>query len=151
MPRALLAPLQPLVDVDGVTVVLTAVELWTHKVVIHLQAASSPRRDELDAEHRAAFARWTERAEAARAAGDEPPWPPPHGGALHMGLPLTLSDDAGTDYVSRGTQGGGTGTEWLSRWEFAPGVPDGATRLTVTVAGAGSRRHTCDVALPEPG
>ena len=149
VPLALLAPAtMELVDADGITVALTAVELWPQVVIVHLEGVRSPLRDERDARHVAAFEQWAEHVRASRAAGEEPQPPPAMPGELLMRLPLTLADDAGTVYRRSFARAGGSGTEWLSQWAFAPGPPAEAKRLTVTVEGRDCVRHALDVALP---
>lgn len=149
VPVALLAPAtMELADADGITVALTGIELWPHLVIVHLEGVRSPLRDELDAAYAAAFERWAEHLKASRAAGEEPRPPPAMPGELLMRLPLTLADDAGTVYRRRFGRAGGSNTEWLSQWGFAPAPPAEATRLIVTVEGHDCMRHALDVALP---
>lgn len=140
-----------LVDADGITVILTVVEVWTRRVVVHLGGLSSPKGDDLDDEFKAAFARWAELTKAERAAGREPTPPPRQPATRLMSLPMSLSDDVGTDDRSNGRSAAGSDTEWESRWTFNPGVPEEATRLTVTVEGTDSgpaRRFTARGAAP---
>jgi hypothetical protein len=139
-----------LADADGITVALTCVELWPRGVIVDLEGVRSPLREELDAEYTAIVGRWTEHLKVARAAGAEPEWWPSPPGELLMRLPLTICDDADTVYRPLSKQAGGTGTEWLSRWVFAPRPPIEPTLLIVTVEGADCARHTVDVALRAP-
>src|SRR3954447_21557981 len=128
--EAVLAPAQPLADVDGITVVLVSVELWTSGMFVRLAGLRSALTDELDAEFDGAMIHWGVLAEDARAGSANPPAPRQPGERL-MRLPLTVSDDLGTAYTSRNRSAGGSGTEWRSEWRFEPGVPREATRLTV--------------------
>jgi hypothetical protein len=100
-----------------------SVELWTGGVIVHLARVRNEETDRLTAEHEAAIAAWRK--------GDEFPEAPDAG----FGRDLALADDVGTRYQTRGGQAGGTGTEWRAMWQFAPGVPDSATRLTVSRGG----------------
>src|SRR4051794_9075847 len=120
--EAVLAPASPLADVDGVTLLLVSVELWTRGVFLRMAGMGTAHTQRLDEEFQA----------AADAGGE---WPE-HLGSRFGALPLTLADDAGTRYSPRGSASGGTATEWRTDWQFAPGVPRAASRLFVTLAGA---------------
>jgi hypothetical protein len=137
--EAVLAPARALADVDGFTLLLVSVELWTNGPVLRLAGLRNASTDTLDAAHEAAMARWA--AARARDVGADPPELP---GERLMRLPLALADDAGTTYAPGSRSGGGTGSEWRAEWRFAPAVPAAATRLTVTLD-AGDERHALDL------
>jgi hypothetical protein len=148
--QAVLAPARPLADVDGLTVVLLYVELWSGEVVLRLAGVPNEQTTELDAafgrelQDRAAAAH---RAEASGAAA--PPPPAPHERLLRMGL--SLADDLGTAYRALGGSAGGTGTEWRAQHQLAPGVPATARRLVVAVEDDGGRRQALELDLPPRG
>jgi hypothetical protein len=131
---SVLAPMLALADVDGLTLVLASVELWTSSVFLRTAILRNATTDELDAEHEAAFEQWSETAR-------ETP-PPPQPATRLMRLELTLSDDVGTGYRNQGRSAAGAGTEWRAEWKFQPGAPPGATRLTLTLRGRdGEQTH----------
>ena len=123
-------------EVDGIEIVLSAVQLDTDGVVVHLHAPRNARRDALDARHEAAVEDWEPVAAAAGRRGDRPPNPPAQPGALLNTIALCLQDDVGTRYRRRGSQAAGTGTEWDAVWRFDPAPPARATQLTVAIDGA---------------
>jgi hypothetical protein len=146
--EAVLAPARALADVDGLTVVLLSVELWTSGLFVHLATLRNPLSDELDAEHEASMMHW---AATRRDDANEPEKlpPPDQPGERLLRLPLTVSDDVGTRFQPRSRSAGGTGTEWRSQWHFEPGVPRTASRLTIAIEGADGHQHTHELALPE--
>src|SRR4051794_20641839 len=82
----------PLVDVHGVTLVVTSVELWAGLVVVRLGGLPSDEAGQRVVEAEAARRAWTP------ASGEPPPTP---GDALH-GVAIGLRDDLGTNYATRG-------------------------------------------------
>jgi hypothetical protein len=56
-----------------------------------------------------------------------PSWP----AEAFMGIPVSISDDAGTEYRSATGQAGGDGAAWQVRWDFLPVPPPEARRLTL--------------------
>jgi hypothetical protein len=145
--EAVLAPAEELVDVDGITVILVSVELWTNGLFVRLAGLRTDLTDELDASFEGAMTHWAVAAREAKQTGAK--LPPPHQpGERLMRLPLTVSDDVGTTYRSLARSAGGTGTEWRSEWRFEPGVPRAATRLIVAVDGSDGRRHARELSLP---
>jgi hypothetical protein len=121
MPNELTRVLAPAAVAGDMLVI--AVELWTQTVVVHLARVQGTETDRLMAEYEAAIGAWT--------AGDEMPEPPD----ARIGHDLAVADDVGTAYEPRTGQSGGSGTEWRALWVFAPGVPDTATRLTISGGG----------------
>ncbi|HEX7300411.1 MAG TPA: hypothetical protein VF257_15540 [Solirubrobacteraceae bacterium] len=148
--EAVLAPARPLADVDGLTIVLVSVELWTSGLLVRLAALRNALSDELDANYGASMMLW---AETRQERGPEPEVPhvpvPLQPGDRLLRLPLTLFDDVGTRFSSRSRSAGGTGAEWHSEWRFEPGVPQTASRLTIALEGDDGHRYVQELALPE--
>lgn len=144
--EAVLAPARALADADGVTVLLVSVEAWTDELRLRLAAQRSALTDELDVEYQAAMAHWVTLADESQASGVKVPAPHPPAERLTR-LPLSLNDDVGTVYEAGDRQSGGYGSEWRAEWQFTPGVPPEATRLTVAV-GTGGGRQALELALP---
>jgi hypothetical protein len=130
--RGVLAPAAELAFVDGMTLVLLSVELWSGGVFLHLAVLRNAATDELDAAHERAFDGWT--------AGRRDQAPPPMPGTRLGDLALTVADDTGTSYQPSHRAAGGSGTEWRSEWKFEPGAPPEATRLTITLESPGNAR-----------
>jgi hypothetical protein len=131
--RAVLAPATALAEVDGMTLMLLSVELWTTSVFLHLAVLRTPETDEQDAAYQRAIDAW-----AAGARDDAPPAQP---GERLTRLPLTIADDAGTRYHTTHRGAGGSATEWRSQWKFEPGPPPTTTRLTITLDQDGEHHH----------
>jgi hypothetical protein len=148
--EAVLAPACALADVDGLTVLLVSVELWTSCVVLRLAGLRSAFTDELEAEYRAAMGHWVTLADEAQASGERVPAPHAPGERLAR-LDLRLADDAGTRYEAAHRQAGGSGSEWRAEWHFGPGVPARATRLAVAVGASDVDRPGLELALPARG
>ena len=134
---------EPLADVDGVTVVIASVELWTAGVVVRLAGMRSPQTDQLDAAHRLETTHW---AAGYAERGTAPPAQP---GAVLIDSPLELSDDLATVYRSHARSAGGTGTEWRAEWHFEPGVPLEASLLRVAITGSAGEALGHDFELPD--
>jgi hypothetical protein len=100
---------------------ILSVELWGHAVFVHLTLVENEETDRLLAEQDAAMNAWRK--------GDPPPEPV----RIAIADDLELGDDVGTPYEKRSGQSGGSGTEWRAMWQFEPGVPDGAMRLTISI------------------
>ena len=141
-----LIPDRALADVDGVTIVIRAVEIWTSKLLLRIGALQSAFTDRLDAEHKAEMPAWlatrhdkdhTDRRRVPRQPGER-----------LNDLPLGISDDVGTHYRSFNRSAGGSGTEWLAQWRFEPGVPPEATTLTIALEGDPADRQTVELPLP---
>jgi hypothetical protein len=128
-------------SVDGIEVVLRGVQCTSDGVVIHLYGRPSERRDQLDADYRAAFEEWARVGVAAKERGERPPTPPPQPGERLNGLGLILRDDVDTTYRWQSRQAGGTGTEWDAVWRFAPEPPPEARDLTVAIDSADRRPY----------
>ena len=101
--------------------IVVSVELWNHAIYLHVA-----RLD--DEEITRSWHDWADTAAAARREGEEGPEPPDVG----IGHELRVSDDVGTRYSRRSGQSGFPAPVWRSMWQFEPGPPAGATRLTVT-------------------
>lgn len=142
-----LAPAAPLADVEGITVILTTVELWTSATFVRLAGLRNAHTDELDARFKEDMEGWVPYARANQVSGSSGRRPPPQPGEILMRLPLTLCDDTGTTYAAPSRSAGGSGTEWRAEWRFEPGVPRQATRLTVTVEGSDGPATSHEIAL----
>jgi hypothetical protein len=112
----------PLVDVHGITLVVTSVEVWVDVVIVRLGGLPSDESDRRIAAAEEARHDWSPQS------GEEPPTPWDH----FRGLAIGLRDDAGTRYRHRGGSWGGTGTEWRMETRHAPAPPDGVETLYVT-------------------
>jgi hypothetical protein len=123
-------------EVEGIEIVLSAVEIAADGVVVSLRARQNARTDELDAVYQAALGEWEPMAVAAGHRGERPLAPPAQPGALLNAIALGLKDDLGTPYRRRSSQAAGTGTEWDAVWRFDPTPPTRATRLVVAIDGA---------------
>lgn len=148
--EAVLAPARGLADVDGITVVLVSVELWTNGVFLRFAGLPTGLTDELEADFHDKLEDWAVRAKQARKSGaPQPDYSGEPAGRL-LRLPLSITDDVGTSYQACGRSAGGTGMAWRSEWRFEPGVPREARRLTVAIDGADGERHAQELALPDP-
>jgi len=135
--EALLTPGRPVGDVDGITVVLVLAELWTSRLVLRLEALQNELTDALDAVHDREWKAYRERWRAARKDGGEGPDRPPEQPSVSRltEMPLSVSDDLGTRYHAIGSATGGSDAPWRSEWRIDPGVPAGASELTIALEG----------------
>jgi hypothetical protein len=115
--RAVLTPAAMLGDL-----LVISVELWDKTVYVHLAKLD-------DEEMKRAWDAYADAAVAARREGREHPEPPDSG----IGRDLELADDAGTTYQRRSGHSGFPAPVWRAEWQFEPGVPAGATRLTLVL------------------
>lgn len=133
--RGVLLPLAPVVDIQGVTLVLLTVELWQRTVSLRGAGLESALTEARNAAHAEAFHEWAEQARQAKRANlpflempsDEP-------GTGLGDVPFILSDDVGTTYTMCAGSAGRTGTEWRTECGFQPRVPDTARHLHIAVA-----------------
>lgn len=147
--EAVLAPARELADVDGITVMLVSVELWRKGVFLRFAGLPTRLTDELEADFQDKLQEWAVRAQEARKAGAPlPDWTGEPAGRL-LGLPLSVSDDMGTQYQACGRSAGGVDMAWRSEWRFEPGVPREATRLTVAIESSDGQRHVQELALSD--
>ncbi|MDQ3029019.1 MAG: hypothetical protein M3R09_03095 [Actinomycetota bacterium] len=147
--RHVFAPLAPLVDFNGVTLVLASVELWTRSVRLRIAGLNNATSDRLDEEHRQALEGWATKVRDAHDRGTVHDDPPREAGARLLDVGLTLADDVGTDYQWTGASSGGTGSEWRLEQAFEPGMPAAAGELPLRVSGAnGSLVHELQLELP---
>lgn len=133
--RGVLLPLAPLVDVEGVTLMVVTLELWQRTVYLRGAGLESALTEAGDAASAQTFQEWVEQATLAKQANLpflEMPTDEPATGL--GGVPFILSDDLGTTYTMRSGWAGGTGTEWRMERGFEPGVPDTARHLHIAVA-----------------
>ena len=119
------APAARLAEVEGVEVLLLSVELWRNGIFVHLAGRESELTDRLLRQHKALMDRWGR--------DPNPTEVPEQPGEILGRMPLTIADDIGTGYFPHSRSTGGTGTEWRADWQFEPGVPAGASRLTVAI------------------
>lgn len=149
--RQVFAPLTPLVDFDGVPLVLASVELWTRSVRLRIAGLNNAASDRLDDEHRAALEGWSTNVRDAHARGSVADDPPQEPGARLLDMKLTLTDDLGTEYRWTGGSAGGSNTEWRLEAAFEPGAPAAARKLIVTANGThNSLVHEIDLDVPTP-
>ena len=147
--RHVLAPLAPLVDFNGVTLVLASVELWTRSVRLRIAGLNNATSDGLDEQHRQALDGWAKKVRDAHDRSTVPDDPPREPGARMLDMALALADDVGTGYRWTGANAGGTGSEWRLEEAFEPGVPTGADELTLRVSDPnGSLVHEVRLELP---
>jgi hypothetical protein len=125
--KSVLAVAAPLVDVHGITLVVTSVEIWVDVVIVRIGGLPSEESGRRIAAAEAARREWSP------ASGEDPPTPWDD----FRGLQIGVRDDVETSYRIRGGQSGGTGTEWHMEWRFAPSPPEDAETLYVT-AGLGA-------------
>lgn len=71
--EAVLAPARGLADVDGITVVLVSVELWTGWVSVRFAGLPTEFTDELEADFQEKLEDWAARTKQAREAGTTEP------------------------------------------------------------------------------
>jgi hypothetical protein len=119
-------------QIDGLAVTLDSIELEGDATVLHLARRENAATARLDAAYEEAFLQWAEVVKDQKASGTRADPPPPQPGERMLGVSLVLHDDVGTDYAIALRWAGGSGTEWLAGWRFAPRVPAGATRLLVS-------------------
>jgi hypothetical protein len=127
----------PLVDVHGITLVVTSVEIWVDVLIVRIGGLPSEESDRRIAATEAARRDWT------HTSGEPPPTPWDD----FRGLEISVRDDVETRYRNRGGEVGGTGTEWRMEWRFAPAPPEEAATLYVT-AGLGGEPATFEVPIP---
>lgn len=131
---SLVAPRQQDVgSVDGVSLVLAAIEVADGHPVVRVEGVPSERTRAIDAEYEVAFAAWAERLLRARREGAATPPPPAQVGERLDALSVSVRDDAGTTYRMCRKAFGGTGTEWTGVWTFEPTVPADAKAIHVSV------------------
>ncbi|MDP8909117.1 MAG: hypothetical protein M3N47_08365 [Chloroflexota bacterium] len=149
--RHAFAPLTPLVDFNGVTLVLASVELWTRSVRLRIAGLNNATSDRLDDEHRTALNDWATKVREAHARGSVPDDPPQEPGARLLDMGLTLTDDVGTEYRWTGGAAGGSATEWRLEAAFEPGIPADAGKLILAAIGTNERLvHEIELEQPSP-
>jgi hypothetical protein len=125
LPRVV-SPIRTLFTREGIEIALISVELWPTRLVVRLAALPSETAAERLRQYEAEFERLGE------AAARDPPEDP--GTELLAGLQIAVDDNAGTTYTPRGSNTGGSGSEWHGDWFFVAEVPDAAERLAVRVS-----------------
>jgi hypothetical protein len=150
LPEAVLAPERSLGEVDGITVRVMLVELWTSRLTLRLEALQNQLTDALDARFDTAWKayerRWVEHRAAAEA---EELWPPEPPSVSRLGgLPLSVVDDVGTRYHAIGTATGGSDHPWRSEWRLEPGAPSSANVLRIALEDGVTDQDCVEIALP---
>jgi hypothetical protein len=148
--EGLLAPKRPLGEVDGVTVIVVLVELWSQRLVLRLKALRNELTDAFDAtfdrEWKAYEGRWVHDRAAAEAEDLQPPEQPSV--SRLSGLSLSVADDVGTRYHAIGTATGGSEHPWRCDWRLEPGMPRSATVLRIGLEGSGHDRECLELRPP---
>lgn len=148
--EALLTPAHRLGDVDGVTVMVVLVELWTSRLLLRLEALRNELTDALDAafedQRKAYEEHW--RAYRDGVELEEPEFPQQPSVYRLSNLPLSISDDAGTRYHALATATGGSEHPWRSEWRVQPGVPSSASMLAFALEGGQMQRQHLELSLP---
>jgi hypothetical protein len=143
-------PERSLGEINGVTVVVMLIELWTSRLTLRMQALQSQLTDALDAsfgvEWKAYERRWVEDRAAAEAEdlrlAEQPSV------SRLSGLPLSVADDVGTRYYAMGIATGGSEHPWRSEWRIEPAVPPSASLLRIALEDGGPGRECLELALP---
>jgi hypothetical protein len=129
-----LAPIIPLADAAGVTLIVVSIELWLDKIVVRSAARPSVP---WTAERRQAELNYSRDRARARVRGEMPPLPPDPDWSALEGTEVRLRDDVGTYYRPHGGGGSGTDGEWRMTGSFTPAPPANATRLFLAAARLG--------------
>ncbi|MFI1994763.1 hypothetical protein [Actinoplanes sp. NPDC020271] len=126
VPRVRLPLPAPVVaaEIGGVRALLVRVSIANH-VEVTLDAEDTPRTRATTEGYRAAVTAWAESTGPDR----QPPTSP--GATTFPHVPITVTDDAGTEYRRTGGSGGGPETPWRMHWDFRPVPPPEARRLTI--------------------
>lgn len=148
--EGLLTPECPLGEVDGITVAVMLVELWTSRLTLRLEALQNQLTDALeatfDAEWKSYESRWVENRAAAEAEDLRPPEQPSV--SRLSGLPLSVADDVGTRYYAIGMATGGSEHPWRSEWRLAPAAPPSASVLQIALEDGEPERERLEFTLP---
>jgi len=126
-----LAPALPLADVDGVTYVVTSVELWEHSVEVFVAGVPSVETARRERAADAALEQWARQRNSDPATKPEPPMDAIRG--RQLGVLVRIGDDVGTAYRMAHASMGGSGTPWRLHVASTPGVPATAKRIVVHV------------------
>ena len=137
MLQRVLAVAQPLADVDGITFVLTSVELWSNGVDVFIAGMPTAEALEQIRQHEAAMNEWMRLRQEGRTEGALSP--PDFTGDRLINVNVGLYDDRGTTDGAMAGSAGGTNTEWRLHHRYEPGVPEDATLLTVAIADRAGR------------
>lgn len=150
--EGVLAPEHPLGEVDGITVVVMLVELWTSRLMLRLEARRNQLTDSLDETYDTewkAFERiWVEHR-SGREIEDHDRRPPEQASVSRLnGLPLSVTDDVGTRYHAIATATGGSEHPWRSEWRLEPPAPPSANMLRIALEGGEPARQPLELDLP---
>jgi hypothetical protein len=136
-PRVL-TPVAPIAAGGGVTLLLISVELWATEIVAHLGGEFDPVTGQVEVvrEFSEPWKRWERQMREGTGPRRQPPAPAMDQLFGPVGLTsVRIADNVGTHYQVKAGNTGGTGTEWRADWYFVPGVPSGANKLTLALAG----------------
>jgi hypothetical protein len=146
---SVVSPIQPLFRRGGIEIALISVELWPDRLVVRLAGLPGKMTYGQGLQYEAELEQWGARLASAReAAGDLPEQP---GTRLLSTLQIMVEDEAGTTYVLRSFNTGGTGSEWHGDWFFSGNVPDTVNRLTVQVSAPEGEAATVVLDLADTG
>jgi predicted DCC family thiol-disulfide oxidoreductase YuxK len=148
--EGLLTPERPLCEVDGITVVVRRIELWTSRLVLRLEALQNQLTDALDASFDTEWKAWERHWVEDRAAAEVAERPPPEQASVSRlnELSLSVADDLGTRYHAVGKATGGSEHPWRSEWCIEPWVPRSASLLRIALEDGERDRERLVFALP---
>lgn len=147
--EGMLTPERQLGEIEGITIVVVLIELWSRRLVLRLEARQNDITEVLDAAFNAEWKAWESRWVDHRAAAEAEDVPPPEQPSVSRlsGLPLSVADDVGTRYHAIGTATGGP-YPWRSEWRLEPGVPSSARSLRIALENGASGGECLEFALP---
>ena len=145
-----LTPEQSLGEVDGITVVVMLVELWTSRLILRLEAVPNQLTAALDAAFDSEWKAWEARWVEDRAAAEAEDVPAPREPSISRlgGLPLSVADDVGARYYFAGGATGGSEHPWRSEWCLEPAVPLSASVLRIALEDRAPDREWVELAQP---
>ena len=128
------APVARLGKFEGISIVISTVEMWTSHFLVALVAERNQLTERLEAERQAAWDQYEVDHRAHRADRKlRRPDPPPAAEIQLSRAPLVVHDNVKTNYRVNGIATGGSGNEWRSEWRFEPGPSPRATTLEISL------------------
>lgn len=128
------APVARLGKFEGISIVVSTVEMWTSHFLVALVAERNELIERLAAERRAAWDQYELDLLAHRTDRQtQRPHAPPVAEIQMSRAPLVVHDNVETDYRVNGIATGGSGNEWRSQWRFEPGAAPNATHLEISL------------------